>query len=104
MKLKEFESGEAMKELRDDFLARPVHTPSSLWYQDVMQNIRAGNRPETVRFPSLEQVAWRVAAVAAVLAITVSVAGLVSKSSASELAWDIAVSKTSCEWLLAMKE
>ena len=90
--------------LRDAFLSQPAAAPGEEWYLNVMRRVRAKAKPDIVPFPWLAHIAWRVAAAAAVLAVVTGVASIVPKTSASTLAWEIATSKTKCEWLLASKE
>jgi hypothetical protein len=94
----------AIAALRRAFLAQLTPRVDDRWHQDVMTRIRAGSCPRAPAFPLVEVIAWRVASLAAMLAIAAGIAIALFKSTSADVSWDIAMSKTSCEWLLAPME
>lgn len=91
-----------IKKMRDCYFSQPHAHPGEDWHAMVMRNVRGGAGAVALKFP--EQIVWRIASVAAALAMLASITGIFSKPSRSALAWDIATSKATCEWVFASME
>lgn len=98
------DNDKAMEIMRQAFLSQSTYVPDDPWHRNVMLRIRAESCPRAPAFPMVEVIAWRVASLAAMLAIAAGIAIALLKSMSPDVSWDIATSKTSCEWFLAPME
>ena len=98
------QQAQAERILRDNFLHQSVCTPNEAWHQNTMRQVRAEALPEIIPYSWIERTTWRVAAAVVMIALITGITNVLPTSSKSDLKWDIAMSKTTCEWLFASTE
>ena len=90
--------------LREAFLRQPAPTPGETWYRSVMQEVRQDPVPRIIPFPFVERTAWRVASVAAAVAVIIVTRAFLSTPRVAPLAWDIESNRSTYEWFLTSRE
>jgi hypothetical protein len=90
--------------LRESFLRQEACVPSESWRRQVMLRLHVEAPPDHIAITNAETWAWRIACMAAALAIIAGIALSLLRPAEADLTWDISLSKTSCEWMLALSE
>lgn len=92
----------AEKAMREAFRRRHAPVPGEEWRRSVMAQVRREPAPaDLVLFPSVERLAWRVAAAALVIASCVTIRASICTPRISQLAWDLGSGISPYAWFMA---